>query len=173
LQAISFIAALLGKQGTAQDALPRSFAAFRRQHQRQQRRQLCAQDSGGDSDDGGGSGDEEGCEAVEDANSSIRWPVLVVCPTSVLDNWMRELNMWGTFKVRAETTECVVGAGKGSASSACVRPTFQGACEGGVAVKGSTGSGTVQALMSRTTYERMRVRLHTCSIDVLGGPVYR
>jgi hypothetical protein len=104
-QAISFIAALLGKQGTAQDALPRSFAAFRRQrqHQRQQRRQLCAHDSGSSSGDGGGSGADEDCGTVDDdAGSSIRWPVLVVCPTSVLDNWMRELNMWGTFKVRAQ-----------------------------------------------------------------------
>jgi hypothetical protein len=25
--------------------------------------------------------------------------VLVVCPTSVIDNWMRELDMWGAFKV--------------------------------------------------------------------------
>lgn len=90
-QAISFIAALLGKQGTPQDALPRSFAAFRRERQlqRQQRRQI--QDDGEDFED----------DDVEAAGSTIRWPILVVCPTSVLDNWVRELNMWGTFKVCA------------------------------------------------------------------------
>ena len=27
-----------------------------------------------------------------------RWPLLLVCPSSVLDNWMRELGMWGTFR---------------------------------------------------------------------------
>lgn len=90
-QAISFIAALLGKQGTTQDGLPRSFAAFRRQRQQQRLKQ---QELVDDEDD-----EEEEQEAVADANSAIRWPVLVVCPTSVLDNWMRELNMWGTFKV--------------------------------------------------------------------------
>lgn len=126
VQAISFIAALLGKQGTPQDTLPRSFAAFRRQRQaaRAQRRQGHAPGRGkpaaggvpaaggaasgpapGSSDDdaeGEGEeeeGQEEEEEEVEDAGSTIRWPVLVVCPTSVLDNWMRELDMWGTFKV--------------------------------------------------------------------------
>jgi hypothetical protein len=101
-QAISFIAALLGKQGTPQDALPRSFAAFRRQRQqaRQQRTQL--RDDFNDSDsnsDSLGRAAAAGEDDAEDAGSSVRWPVLVVCPTSVLDNWMRELNMWGTFKV--------------------------------------------------------------------------
>lgn len=125
VQAISFIAALLGKQGTPQDTLPRSFAAFRHQRQqaRAQRRQLHAPGRGkaggvpaaggaaspaARSDDGDDEDEEEEEEEgqdeveeedVEDAGSTIRWPVLVVCPTSVLDNWMRELDMWGTFKV--------------------------------------------------------------------------
>eukprot|EP00879_Flechtneria_rotunda_P017956 GHRR01018820.1.p1 GENE.GHRR01018820.1~~GHRR01018820.1.p1 ORF type:complete len:1037 (+),score=418.95 GHRR01018820.1:777-3887(+) len=31
--------------------------------------------------------------------ASVGWPLLVVAPTSVLDNWMREFGMWGWFKV--------------------------------------------------------------------------
>jgi SNF2 family DNA or RNA helicase len=30
----------------------------------------------------------------------MRWPVLVVAPTSVLDNWVLEFSKWGLFKVR-------------------------------------------------------------------------
>lgn len=87
-QSVAFIAALLGKQGTMQDALPRSFAGFRRQRRerRQQRQQLCADDDEQEEE-------EEEEEPAADASSAIRWPVLVVCPTSVLDNWVRELNM--------------------------------------------------------------------------------
>jgi SNF2 family DNA or RNA helicase len=127
VQAISFIAALLGKQGTPQDALPRSFAAFRRQRQqeRQQRTQL--RDDRDDSDNdllghdaaaagGGGGGDGD----AEDAGSSVRWPVLVVCPTSVLDNWMRELNMWGTFKVSIWQGLCAACLKRDSELVACV-----------------------------------------------------
>jgi SNF2 family DNA or RNA helicase len=29
----------------------------------------------------------------------MRWPVLVVAPTSVLDNWVLEFSKWGLFKV--------------------------------------------------------------------------
>jgi len=97
-QAISFIAALLGKQGTTQDGLPRSFAAYRRHRQQQRLKQQELVDE-----------DEEEQDDVTDANSAIRWPVLVVCPTSVLDNWMRELNMWGTFKVCAcSKAQCLI-----------------------------------------------------------------
>lgn len=65
-QAISLIAALLGKTGTAQDSQPRSFAAFRRQRQQQRhlRRQLCNDD---DSDS-----QQEGEDIVEDASSTVR-----------------------------------------------------------------------------------------------------
>ena len=27
-----------------------------------------------------------------------RWPILLVCPASVLSNWHRELTQWGAFK---------------------------------------------------------------------------
>lgn len=28
-----------------------------------------------------------------------RWPILLVCPASVLTNWHRELTQWGSFSV--------------------------------------------------------------------------
>lgn len=60
------------------DALPRSYATTAKQKEEQQ------------------AAAEAGAGA---AGSVVRWPALVVAPTSVLDNWIREFNMWGHFKV--------------------------------------------------------------------------
>ena len=33
------------------------------------------------------------------ASSAPLLPLLVVCPTSIVDNWLREFACWGSFKV--------------------------------------------------------------------------
>jgi hypothetical protein len=43
-------------------------------------------------------GDDNAAAAVSEA-VVLRWPVLVVAPTSVLDNWVLEFSKWGLFKV--------------------------------------------------------------------------
>jgi SNF2 family DNA or RNA helicase len=70
LQAIALVAALLGKTGDQRDLLPAGRRAG-----------------------GGGAGGTAllpGCP---------RWPLLVVAPSSVLDNWQREFQRWGNFRV--------------------------------------------------------------------------
>ena len=39
--------------------------------------------------------------AVATAAAVRRYPILVVSPTSVIDNWMRELRTWGSFRAAA------------------------------------------------------------------------
>ncbi len=29
---------------------------------------------------------------------TLGWPILIVCPTSVIKNWEREFNTWGAFR---------------------------------------------------------------------------
>jgi hypothetical protein len=95
-QTIAFIAALLGKTGTSRDAdLPGPSSP--------------GGPSGGSHSRGGGEGERGQAQAQGDAGGggpgaggqqqpARRWPILVVCPTSVMGNWCRELGTWGTFR---------------------------------------------------------------------------
>jgi type II secretory pathway pseudopilin PulG len=100
------MAALLGKQGTMADALPRSFAAYRRarQQRRQERQQRQAERQQRQQEAGGGcppAGDSDS-EPENDAAAEMRWPLLVVCPTSVIDNWVSEEWLSCTWPVKSE-----------------------------------------------------------------------
>jgi len=48
-------------------------------------------------------------EGDDDAAGSacvVRWPLLVCCPTSLIENWEREFDMWGCFKVGGAARRC-------------------------------------------------------------------
>jgi hypothetical protein len=99
LQAIAFVSALLGKTGTLADGLPRSFNSYKRQQRQLQQQQLQQQQQeGADTYD---FQDSDGDDAAAAGNEAVvlRWPILVVAPTSVLDNWVAEFSKWGLFKV--------------------------------------------------------------------------
>ncbi|KAI8476709.1 MAG: P-loop containing nucleoside triphosphate hydrolase protein [Monoraphidium minutum] len=81
VQAISFIAALLGKTGGDADALP-----LVAQQQGAAAEPQQSQEAGG----GGGGGA---------AGAARPWPILVVCPCSLVANWLSEFAMWGSFQV--------------------------------------------------------------------------
>ncbi|KAL4459161.1 hypothetical protein ABPG75_014026, partial [Micractinium tetrahymenae] len=88
VQAISFIAALLGKTGGEEDAhLP--------ELQPLPRIQPPSDPHADEPDDP--LLDIEDDEFAPDFN--VGWPILIVAPTSVLTNWEREFDMWGRFRV--------------------------------------------------------------------------
>ncbi|KIZ07479.1 Putative DNA repair and recombination protein RAD26-like protein [Monoraphidium neglectum] len=85
VQAISFCAALLGKTGGDDDALP---LMARPQPQQRPR----AGDDAGEE-----SGDDE--DEEDEGRRQQPWPILVVCPKSLVTNWQQEFCQWGSFQL--------------------------------------------------------------------------